>query len=285
MPRRTSGRNERQARRLPRQSKSIGSVRKKRLNRYGFGIIAFVAVALLCTGYLYFETVINKPTFDEVTMCPINLPPAEITTVLIDASDVLSPVQTASVRNEIDAYRSNLPTMGALEIYTVGQTEDTALEPLFHACNPGSPTELTGLTESISRATRKWREGFIEPVEDALTRALPSQEQKTSPILESIQSVAVTAFGPSDRKDIPKRLIIVSDMMQNSASFSSYKSVDYSQFKPIGGVKFMADLRGVEVEILYVRRHPKQGKKHIEFWQSYFSEQGARLTRVFSVSG
>lgn len=281
MPRRNRPELERRASR----SRSVVSAKAKSQNRIGYALIAFFSIVIIGGAYFYIDTVMNKPVFDKITMCPVNKPPAEIISILIDASDKMSPVQVASIRNEIDGYRNSLPRTGAMEVYTVGRTEKASLQPLFKACNPGSPEEFSALTESIPRATRRWRDDFISPVDSALTKALPSSEQATSPIMESLQSVAVTAFGPADRKDITKRLIIVSDMMQNSSKFSNYKSMDYESFRSAAGENLMTDLRGVEVQILYIRRHSKQGAKHIEFWQSYLAEQGARLTRVFSVSG
>lgn len=270
----------------PRRSPASDRISKGRIIGVCLGVLGVTIVGGVLAATLYVKS--TTVSLDPETGCPKNAPPSEVTAVIIDGSDILTPVQVASIRNEISSYRNEVAKHGALELYAVGRTEDAVLRPLFLACNPGDPKELSELTSSIRLATRKWQEGFIKPLDDALTEAIPSTEQSTSPIMETIQSVAVTAFGPPERKGIPRRLIIVSDMMQNTSAFSHYRGGGYEQFKKAAAKKMMVDLRDVVVEILYVRRESVtkwQGGEHIKFWDQYFIENGTNINRAYSITG
>ena len=286
MPRQPSRRHDRGSPRRDRMRAGGSRVLKQKV----FGIVLIVTATMLAAGIIGWAVYTEQSTIaiDDETMCPLNTAPAEVTTVLVDASDLLSPVQVQGIRNEIEGYRNNVPRYGALEIYAVGQTQSEVLTPLFKACNPGGPNEISELTASVARETRKWREGFVDPLETALSNAMPNNEQTTSPIMESIQSVAVTAFGPTQRRDVFKRLVVISDMMQNTGAFSNYKSMDYEQFNKVAGERMMVNLKGVVVDVLYVRRASTarwQGEEHVRFWQRFFADQGATLARVYSISG
>lgn len=284
MPSRTSRRHERR----PSRRRTRGNSKAQFQSRIGIALIMAAVVLSMGGVWWYFYAVDTAIALDKETLCPVAQAPAEVTAILVDTSDLLTPVQSTAIRNELDGYRNAVPRYGAFEIYTVANTKSSVLEPLFRACNPGSPDQISGLTESPKRAARNWHVGFVMPLADALSKAMPESEQKTSPIIESIQSVAVTAFGGPLRKGVGKRLVIVSDMMQNTAAFSNYKSVDYIRFNAEAGEQLMVNLRGVMVDILYVRRPSAarwQGVDHIVFWQNYFATQGATITRVYSISG
>lgn len=258
-------------------------------NIKGIVLISLVALIALGLGAVYVYVSQTTVRLDRETMCPVDQPPASITAVLVDASDPLTPVQTEKVRKELDVIRDQLPRHAAFELYLVGDTASGVREPLFKACNPGSPEQISEWREAPILALHKWREGFVGPMEQAFAKAMPTKDSKTSPIAESLQSIAVTAFGDAGLKGVPKHLVVVSDMMQNTARLSHYKGVDYDRF--IGtpaAAQLTADLRGVDVLVLYVRReatHRWQGKDHVLFWQSWFSDQGAALSRVVAVPG
>lgn len=276
--------------RRPRHAYPIGRAeRVRRQNFIAVGIAVCVLALLGTGGWLFYQARASVVAVDAHTLCPVSGPPTAVTAVLIDASDPISPVQTEAIRREVDALRDTLPRHGAFEIYLVGETIEATRQPLFKACNPGNPDDVDELTGSRKLVAQKWSTGFAEPMAAAFAKAVPHGTEKTSPIMESIQSVAVTAFGGPKLNEVPKRFVIVSDMMQNTPAFSHYRSTDYDRFRSSGAATAMlADLRGVDVQILYVRRQAAQrwqGAKHALFWQAYLSAQGATVSRILSVTG
>ena len=80
-----------------------------------------------------------------------------------------------------------------------------------------------------------------------------------------------------------RRLIVVSDMLQNTPEYSHYQNgADFSAWRNSAhGREFpQFSLLGVEVEILYLKRtddfaRAAQNRGHVRFWEDYFVELGA----------
>jgi hypothetical protein len=79
-------------------------------------------------------------------------------------------------------------------------------------------------------------------------------------------------------------------MLQHTPEHSHYNAMTSFQAFRLSPHyrRVRTDLRGIEVEIMYVRRETKpsvQGQKHIEFWQQYITDMGGILTHVVSLEG
>src|SRR5690606_34075213 len=109
-----------------------------------------------------------------------------------------------------------------------------------------------------------------------------------SPILESIQSVALTSFARAP--DRPRRLVVISDMLQHTEDLSHYRGEhNFLAFRASPRWRRLRpDLAGVEVEIFYVWRDTGldvQGASHVQFWRDVITEAGGRLVRVEALEG
>src|SRR5262249_11737328 len=149
------------------------------------------------------------------------------------------------------------------------------------------PRPDSSLTANPTRAKQVWDLRFSQPLKATFAALLQPHDEPSSPILESIQSVSVTAFDVIGA-NIPRHLVIASDMLQNTGEFSQYQ--DRRTFAEVRATPYYsrvrASLRGVSVQILYVRRFQQasiQGAPHIEFWQEYFADSGATLESVVSI--
>ena len=108
--------------------------------------------------------------------------------------------------------------------------------------------------------------------------------------MEEIQQIAVEAF--SDRKVLSdeKSLVIVSDMIQNSAVLDQYRETPtFEQFRQRPEyIRVKPMLDKVKISILYIRRPASakiQNKGHVIFWRSFFEDAGASLVEVVSING
>ena len=108
--------------------------------------------------------------------------------------------------------------------------------------------------------------------------------------MEKIQAISITAF--PRKTTIPRRIIIISDMLQHTPDHSHYTTVpDFKTFEKTPAYrKVWTDLRGVEIDILYVNRHGAeatriQGRRHVDFWEAYFDSMRGMLKRVTRVEG
>jgi len=302
---------------------------KGRKDKIGLVLIALVVLAVSLGGWFYL-TRPQQPSKDAIG-CFQDYPPPELVAILIDRTDPVTPVQAELIKNELGQIKAKLPRHSELRAYTVGSVAQDVLSEDFRACHPGNPNDINKWTEAQTRADRRWKE-FNEKFDSYLVGITPSSSESTSPLIESIRSIGATTFSAARFNTEPrprKRLIIVSDMLQNSSLFSHYRvwlncktetqgaveqcletnpkkgitctmfggqrvqtcersvitNLDYGYWKNRIGTRLDAELRDVEVEILYVRRDgsTQQGGKHATFWQEYFLDNGATVERIKSI--
>ena len=139
-------------------------------------------------------------------------------------------------------------------------------------------------------ARRRYEEEFLGPLDEHLAELLAGPGALASPILKTVQAMAVDAFQPPDFR-LPRQLIIVSDMVQHSEDWSFFRDpLDFSALAghpdyPTMGV----DLDGVNVSVFFLARRGMAGRIQAgpirEFWDEYFLDQGARQPQWNNVTG
>jgi hypothetical protein len=240
-------------------------------------------------GFAGISSAASRPV-DYTTGCPKDGKYSAIFAVLLDTTDSLSPVQQEIAQKKLDEFAEQLPRYGRLEIFEVRPSSDRLIEPLLQVCNPGRASDVNEWTGNPRLMEKRWHEKFVDPFDNSLKAALSdSAKAKQSPIMEEIQQVSVQAFFETP-PETSKRLAIVSDMLQNSAVLNQYRKAEsFEEFElQPGFLQVKPQLSDVGVTILYVRRPSdfnRQGKRHVEFWQSFFAGSGARIEEIMSVSG
>ncbi|HEV7365568.1 MAG TPA: hypothetical protein VGN76_06950 [Gemmatimonadales bacterium] len=226
---------------------------------------------------------------DGKTLCPTKRPPSEIMVILLDVSDRFSSPQRLQLENQLTRLRDSIPRFGLVEVYTVGHRRWRLAAPYDHLCNPGTGAELNQMYQNPQLAKKKW-DGFAAKLKEDIDKQMSSRPMKTSPIFEAIQSTALRTFGKPEYDGLPKRLVIVSDLMQHVPrglsmykgvpAFDSFKKTDYF-------ARVRSDLKGVSVLVYYLVRPEvkEQDRKHVDFWQEYFEFQGGKLEPMEKVFG
>ncbi len=280
------GRNQRRASGTKRRRRrnEIGAVQKVFIAIGSAVIVAAIGGVLAYNAFFSERVAINKETG-----CPVDGPVSRAV-VLIDQTDTFSAVQAADIRNQLDAYKATVPRFGELVIYGFAATEQGLPTPIARVCNPGSESDIDKLVESGARARRDWARLFDKPFKDVVSQVLQPKESQSSPIIETIQAVAVQEFGPAEMGNVPKKLIIVSDLLQHTPSMSHYgKLPDVATILSSDSFKKLrVDLRDVSLDLLYLHRltkHGRQGPEHLAFWKALLEAQGATIDRIYSVSG
>ncbi|HEX6994596.1 MAG TPA: hypothetical protein VF339_10680 [Gammaproteobacteria bacterium] len=253
-------------------------------------VTALVALVALGAG-AYFVSRAAHVTMDPETLCPVERPPAEVVAVLLDLSDRLNEVQLLSVRNHLHRLLyGELPRFAFVEVYTVQERPGSVAEPVVGLCNPGKGDDLNRLYQNPELARRRWERDFADALRAKLDELLEAPDSASSPIFEAVQAVAVRLFGRPEHDGVPKRLIVVSDLLQNVPGKSShYRGVPaFDEFRSSAYFsEVRADLRGVRVDIFYMNRSGQsaQGAEHIRFWDQYFGAQGATVMTVERIFG
>jgi len=254
-----------------------------------YALAATLAALTALLGGLYWKGESLKVEIDKVTLCPIKRAPAEVLVVLLDVSDQLSEPQLIKIENEVERLRDSLPRWGRIEIYVVSRGGERLTVPVIQRCNPGTGDDMNEIYQNPDLAQKRWQT-FAQELRDRITALMQLPDTGTSPIFESIQAISLRTFDRPDMDGVPKRLVVVSDLMQNvPGSLSHYRGVpEFDEFAASTYFsKVRGDLDGVDVTLLYLNRSelPVQGTEHISFWVQYFAAQGAAVHEVKKVFG
>jgi len=226
---------------------------------------------------------------DPTTLCPTNCPPSEVVVVLLDMSDEFTEPQRLKIRNELERIIASVARLGLVEVYAVDRLEERVTKPVVHLCNPGTGADLNRIYQNPELARRRW-EGFVRQLETELDRLMDTPASSTSAIFEAVQATALRTFNRPGYDQLSKRLVIVSDLLQNvPGKLNQYHQIQsFDEFKNSGYFsEVRADLSGVTVSLLYLvrPRAPQKWPEHYQFWEQYFRSQKATVERVEPVYG
>jgi hypothetical protein len=148
-----------------------------------------------------------------------------------------------------------------------------------------APSRGNDLYENNRKITKDFYQRFLVPVTATLEESLTTEVGEQSPILETLQLISRSQEIDDGGR---KTLIVVSDMLQNTAAFSHYgPRRGYDDFVRSGfATDVKADFRDWNVIVIYLRRYRDrqlQQAAHIDFWQRYFHEAGGKITRWAAV--
>ncbi len=254
------------------------------------GGIAVVALLLLVVGARLTIFAPKPPDRDPETGCP-EAGPAALTAILVDVTDQVGAISRADVLAHLDEYVAGSREDEMVLAFEAKPVGSEIGAPLLSVCHPGDPDQASEWTENPRLIRRRLEERFERPLEDLFADLLGREAAPTSPLMESVQSVAVSVLGRHEYADLPRRLILVSDLMQNTRNLSFFRqAVDYDAFAATtGAAALRTDLRGTAVEVLFVQRavHDRLdgARGLIDFWQRWIEDQGGALIRVVRVDG
>ncbi|ESQ92896.1 hypothetical protein ABAC460_01225 [Asticcacaulis sp. AC460] len=248
------------------------------------GVIAILGLV----GFFYFKTVMSHPPLDPETQCPAR--PKSVTVLLVDVTDPMNLPQRQDFLNQLDRLVDDIPRYGKLVVVKVDPVSDRLLVPVIVRCNPGSAKDETEMNGNPARLEKLHDERFVAPLKAAYDQLLTASGADQSPILESIQSVALTELNKPSIGDIPKRLVVASDLLQNTSSVSFYKAlpdpVPFTNGQDFSRVR--TDLRDTDVELWMLQRsdsNQTQPRALPELWEKIIDKEGGKLKRVYTVSG
>jgi len=237
-------------------------------------VAALILIALFVRGQR------PRRAFDAAN-CPEDGRYAAQIAILVDPSDTLTNVQEGSgAPRVLELIQNGAPETSEIRIYTVGQAGRGNTGAVLRVCKPAHPDDVSSVTGNPQLAERRYRDEFLAPLERTLDALLNVEGDSISPIMEGVQVAAVSAFQPR-AADIPRQLLVVSDMIQNSRNLSFYR--DPVDFGPLSRTPdygtLRVDLSGVEVSVFLLARRGTagriQGGTLRGFWEDYFLDQGA----------
>jgi hypothetical protein len=274
-------------RRPSRKDKQAIEVRK------AIAVLVTVCLVAAGIGYAYITTHKDIRPVDGRTFCPTDEKgPNSVTAILIDRTDSFSLTQQAAIRDRLNDVKDHMSRYDLVEVYSVEPTQTKLLQPQFSMCSPGRGEDTNDWTGNPHLIEERWKNLFDAPLNNLFNSILSSEVARISPIMESIQSIAVTRLESEKlvSKKIPRRLIIISDLIQYVKDYSQYRPFrSFNQFRDTPYYQSVrSDLSDIHIEIWYIRRHNTlalQGEKHIDFWRDYIADQGGLVDKVWYVPG
>jgi hypothetical protein len=272
------GRTPRPRRRNP------GDLRKHVLG----GTLAVLALGVLGAGAYVYVSAARPPALDRASLCPVD-GPRSITVVLLDSTDDIPDIGKHEIRTVLTDMAEAVPVYGLLELRLLDPKLPGGRQ-IFAKCNPGDGADLSEYTANPRLAKKRWLEGFRGPLENALESGFQPLPGKTSPIMETVQRIAVDRFTGRAAEDAPKSLVVVSDMLENAPDYSQYAGdLTYGRFKSSRAYKrLQTDLHGAEVSIYYIQRasaKPFNSADHIRFWADWIRDNKGHFKQANKLQG
>lgn len=243
---------------------------------------AFVALA---TWYVRTPA---PPKLDRASLCPVD-GPWSVTAILVDTSDDLPDITKKEISTLLLSEAQTLPAYALLQIRVLESTKSAA-RTILSRCNPGDGQGLSEWTANPAMARKRWLSEFQKPLVDALKSGLVSDPGKTSPIMASIQDLAVELFTGPRTEGRSKRLIIVSDMLENNFGYSQYKDeLSFEKYRSTPSYRqFATNLQNAEVSIFYIQRNTRRKideKAHVKFWEEWVRDNKGRIGTITRLQG
>ena len=251
-------------------------------------MLAVLALGVLSAGAYVYTTAERPPALDRSSLCPVD-GPRSATVVLLDSTDDIPEIARREIKTVLVDRAETLPIRALLEIRLL-DPQVAGGRPIFARCNPGDGSGLSEYTANPALARKRWMDGFREPLEAALQSGLHPSPGKTSPIMETVQRIAVERFTGRAAQEIPKSLILISDMLEHEPDYSQYSGdLSYDRYKASRAYrKFRTNLYGAEVTIYYIQRQsarPINSAEHIRFWAEWIRDNNGRFKAAARLQG
>jgi hypothetical protein len=183
--------------------------------------IALIIAVLLALGAMlsYNMRLASKPKADANNcILPIN----KKSVFFIDQSDSIpSQTSTEIVRRILNIVSSDVSSNELVTIFQITDASRAHLEPIFSKCKPAR--DGSELTENVRLIRKRFTEEFEKPLKVAL--ATPPPKADTSPIGEVLIDLSLTDYLRGD----VNRLVVFSDLMQNTKNISLYRCTGSKQ--------------------------------------------------------
>lgn len=181
-------------------------------DQQGVFIIAGVAAVLLII-FAFSYKLSNKPKLDDRS-CPATI--ARSTAIIIDRSDDTPSQTLEEIVARTKQFVAERAEQGELvSLFEISGASRTNFKPVFSACVP--QRDGNDIYENRSKIQRQFAEQFTKPLDAALA-GRPAKSE-SSPISEAITDLSASRYlaAPANR------LIVFSDMLQNSDNASLYR--------------------------------------------------------------
>lgn len=244
-----------------------------------WALVALVILAMVGAGVLVHR--LSPLELDEATLCPKDTGPHAGLFVLLDLTDPPGSTELGRLRNLIEQAVADAIPHTLIAVAAVA-ADPAARGVSFSLCKPLAGKDANELYQNPRLIAARYEEKFKKPFDDMIDRMLGDEGAPRSPIMESLQAGLAETPGFLDAA-WPRRVVIASDLLQHSDSFSFYRGDDWRSFEGSTAFGRMAKtLDGVDVEILRLPRAVPGIDAAVvdDFWVRYFESSQAESVKV-----
>ena len=230
--------------------------------------VLFSVLALTATVWL-----MRPADLDAATLCPTNRPLAGHTVVIVDRTDRWTTAMGAALTQLVENAQRDTDKYEKFSIVSLDANQ--SVHPLFSICNPGTPTFWSDLYRGRRYTTRDFEQRFVGAAERVIEDVREPSEASSSPIVEYVHRW----LGSDDfNATVPhRRLILVSDMRQNSDLYSIYSGAE-DQLGDVVARQFGPSAEGVAFDVYFVAHGQDHNVSEDEVrtaWDHAFGRIGA----------
>jgi len=214
-------------------------------NRRYAGFTAGVLFSILALSLSVW--LLRPAELDAATLCPTNRPLAGHTVVIVDRTDRWTQAMGSALTQLVENAQRDTDKYEKFSIVSLDANQ--SVHPLFSICNPGEPTFWSDLYRGRRYTTRDFEERFVGAGERIVEQVREPSEARTSPIVEYVHRwLGSDDFNANVRH---RRLILVSDMRQNSPLYSIYSGAQ-DQLGDVVERQFGPSAEGVAFDVYFV---------------------------------
>jgi hypothetical protein len=243
----------------------------KKSERQGWAIIGVCGTIFALLGALAVYANVTEKRYDPETLCPngCDYPAVRI---LVDKTDPWDAHGSGRLEKIIRNIKNELAVSERLSISVLDQSGSDVPTPVFDMCNPGRGDQANSLYKNPRKIHEKFEAKFDQPLERMLADLLKPGTAPRSPLIEAIQNFP--AAGPRDR------LVLVSDLMQNSELFSFYR--DSRKIPAPNAPRTISNhrIQYDSITVYFIDRHtvPRELKERvITYWRRYLGQMTLSL--------
>ncbi|MGE0741292.1 MAG: hypothetical protein AB7O98_08105 [Hyphomonadaceae bacterium] len=210
---------------------------------------------------------------DPNTLCPTSRSLEAHTVVIVDRTDRWSPAVSDTLIEIVE--RAQRDTQRYQKFSIVSLDADQSVRPLFSVCNPGAPSFWSDLYRGRRYTERDFEQRFVGAAERVIEQVREPSEASSSPIIEYVHR---WLGGDDFSAAIPeRRLILISDMRQNSPLYSIYEARG-AGLSDVVAREFGPAAEGVAVDVYFIahgRDHQVSETDVRAAWDDAFNRVGA----------
>ena len=257
------------------------SRRIKSDNRLPLIIIGFVLVVIILFVFFYVTEAQSAIETDPTTNCRVDKIIPRETVILLDATEAVSQSQLVGLSNQLEKIVQDSIIYERFKVYFL-KDDPQRFKPKFSICNPGNGIGLSPFTNNLRKLMNNWEESFRTPMISSIEGLATINSSASSPIMEMLKFVGLRTFSRSSSSE--KRLVLVSDMVEHTESYSQYRDRKFD-FEKLAVTSYFKEMRphlnGVHIDLLYLQRAELtdiQRSEHItKFWKPFIKNSGGQI--------